>query len=343
MSKSIIAYFEQIYPLTLLHASNSAFQSGRMLGQICDFSGSKTIHKVGLNLSITATDRKTFIVGNNGVISFQAANFQGSRSSWSFQPVLHWATGNEWQTSGTTIQNTLQSYFYPLLDDAITNSPYLTYKFYAPAAGVYNLWGYGYTSDDGIYWSFDNDTTHLRKVILGNQGSGWDGIPYWTKFGSIYIEAGGLYTFTVYLSNATTVLLDQWYFTTDTTLSSDFFDDSILTAPWSLSVAPFNTAVRLRSLNSGQLDDLEDPHFGATSITAWSNSQDKAASSKFYYEIRDNFSNSGVDFIDGVSIDYWQIGGTSEDFASWDYSFPGNSVGLTYYSNDYGQTIVYDV
>lgn len=299
----------------LLPVSNTAFEPGTILGQIVRIPGTHTIDKLSLNLSVTATDAKEFIVGKGGVLSFQAANFWDGRETWVFQPILHWLPSNDWITSGTTIQNTLQNQNYYSVEDSIANAPFLKYRLFFPSSGNYDLWGYGYTSS-GVYWSIGDDITHLRKFTLGDDSSGWSQTPKWTKFGNIFINEGGVYNFNVYLSDNSTIILDQWYFTDN----KNFINEVELDTPMPLSEAPFNTAVRLRSLYGGDLDDLGNPQANSpVSFSTWLSSRVIKASGKFSYEIRDTHGN-GLNFTDGLSIEYWQIGGSENNFAAWDFS-----------------------
>ncbi len=324
----------------LLAASNHAFEPETILGQIVKFDDEKNIHKATLNLSITSTDRKNFVVGKAETLSFQAANFQIGRDEWAFQPVIHWVAGNSWITSGTTIRNTLQMESYDDEDDAILNAPSLTYKLFFPESGTYHMWGYGYIDGGGIFWSMDDDVMDLRKMTLGLEVSGWQELPRWTKFGTFFLEEGGLHEFTVYLSRLNITILDQWYFTKNTAfeVEVDAIEDSI-TTPLPLSEGPFNTALRLRSLDNNKLSSLESPPSGNISITSWLPSQNIAASGKFNYEIREALINSGVTFSDGLSMEYWQIGGNRKNFAAWDYSFPVLSIGSSFRSANFGETI----
>ncbi len=301
----------------LLYTSRHLYTQGTMASQIVKFDGLKTIHKVSINLSVDASDRRTFIIGKSDTVSFQASNFQDSKHSWVFQPMIHWSSTNNWKTSGTTIKNTLQDEKYDSVDDAVANAPYLKYNLFFPSKGVYHLWGFGFINNDGIYWSFDDDTTNLRKFTLGLNQSGWYNIPRWTKIGSVFLGEGGLHSFKVYLGNLNTVILDQWYFTTNNTFEDNLTD---LESPLPLSRTPFNTAVRLRSLRNGSIDDLENPIDDA-SITSWKPSSIISSSGLFNYEIRSSLDNSGVSFLDGMSIDVWQIGGSINDSIGWDYIF----------------------
>lgn len=300
----------------LLGTSTAAYLSGTVLGQIVRFNGEYNVHKVSLDMTINRSDRKTFIVGENGVLSWSAANFQISRDDWIFQPIIHWASANSWVTSGTSITNLFQSQDYPDSDSAVTNAPYLKYSLYFPDTGVYDLWGYGYTESDGFFWSLDDDITHLRTAQLGSHDPGLDGIPRWTKFGSILIYEAGLHSFSVYLGTQQYMVLDQWYFTTNYSL----VDTLTLNAPLPVSVSPFTTAVRLRSISDGQIEPLDRTASGSTSVTSWKSSIFMIDSGKFNYAIRDNSDSAGVVFTNGLCIEYWQIGGGQLDCASWNYS-----------------------
>lgn len=324
----------------LLNPATPAYVPGTILAQIVNFEGTKTIDKVTLDLVVNPAGRKTIIEGKGQSISFQAANFQSGRDVWTFQPVIPWATG--FTSSGTPITNSLQSTIYTDASIAVSYAPSLAYRVYFPEGGAYDLWGYGYTQGDGLFWGLDEDPSDLHRCVLGSELSGWSGVPRWSKFGTIYLEEGGVHTFTVYLSSLDYVLLDQWYFTKNHNLESDLeaIGSSAFGTPLPLSECPFVTAVRLRSLNNGELDSLSSPLPESVSITSWQTSQNMVANGKFNFEIRDNSTASGVVFTDGLSIEFWQIGGNQNNFAAWAYVFPddGSGVGTTKISIDYGQT-----
>jgi len=76
----------------------------------------------------------------------------------------------------------------------------------------------------------------------------------------------------------------------------------------------------VRSLYNEELDSLDSPQASpAYNSTSWLSSNNIKASGKFNYEIRDSEGKVGITFADGLSIEYWQIGGNSKFFASWDY------------------------
>jgi hypothetical protein len=327
-------------PNKLLSPSDASYFPGSILAQIVSFENTKKIDKISLSLTVNATDPKTFIEGAAGTVSFQAANFQSSRLAWVFQPIINWAASNSWESSGTTIKNSLQYEDYLEAEDAVVNAPYLQYSLFFPEGGVYDLWGYGYVPSGSLFWGLDGDTTDLRALVLGSDDSGLAETPYWTKFGSIYFEEGGLHTFTVYLGKNENVILDQWYFTTDIHLDEKLSDITAgYETPIPLSKGAFTTAVRLRSLTGGYFTDLESPAENDVSITAWLPSTDIIASGKFNYEIRNSIGiDQAPDFDSGLSIEYWQIGGGSDYFAAWNYYFTSSSVGSAYVSKDYGET-----
>lgn len=311
----------------LIHASNTAYEYGEILTQIVDFNGNKNVHKTSLNLTVNNKKRTNYILGSNN-ISFQAANFQRSRDSWVFQPENHFLGG--WQTSGTTIRNKFQYEKYDDVDYAVKNAPYLGYDIFFPDSGVYFLWGYGYVDGDGIYWSFGDDITDLRSLNLENTEFG---IPKWNNFGTIYVEKGGVYNFNVYLKGINTVILDQWYFTTEKSFNIESEYSDIMP----LSECPFNTVVRLKNLDtSGNIASYHDIYF-ADGISAWLPSSKIIDSGKFNYEIRNNPISSGYQFSNGLSLEYWQIGGNKDFFAAWDYVFVDSSVGRVLKSKDFGQ------
>lgn len=320
----------------LITQSKSTFEPGTILAQIAEFSGAKTIDKVSLNLTITNSTIQTMVIGVEGTLCFSSAAFQSGKDTWVLQPVIHWDPSKDWTTSGTTIENTLQSVSYLSSTDSGLNAPFIKYKLFLDTSGVYDLWGLGYTSSEGVYWSFDDDTTNMRKMILGTPS----GPPQWTKFGSFYSQAGGQHTFSIYLSDATTVVLDQWYFTQDTNLDQTISSGGLDFTPFALSKGPFNTATRVRSLSAyGSLDDLVSPTPGSSVVTQWLSSEVITASGLYNYGLQNVSSETGISYADGLSIEFWQMGGgsSSEHFPSWDFVFPTTSVGTAFISTDFGQ------
>jgi hypothetical protein len=309
----------------LITTSKSLEVNGTILAQLVPFEGYHTIHKASVHVTVVSRPRQSMIIGSDGILSFLAANFMEGRDTWAFQPVLHWSVG-PWSTSGTSISNSLQTAFYGDATDASSNASYLTYDLFFDNPGIYYLWGYGYTSIEGIFWCLDNDVSDMRRAILGSPS----GPPEWTNFGTIYIEEGGLHTFSVFLSEASTVVLDQWYFTQDDGFAGGFSPVS------ALSKAPFSLACRIRSLNNNALDSLVSPIAGGSSITSWVGNKMILDSSKYNFAIQDS-ETTGMTFLEGISLELWQIGGSSEMFAAWNYIFPESSIGTAYYSNDHGQ------
>lgn len=326
---------------TLLQPARAAFSPGNFIGQIIRFDGEQNVYKVSIDINITSVESKDIIEGHGDHISFYAANFQNSKKSSVWQPVINWGL-NEWASSGTPISNIFQTDSYTTNEDVVTNAPMLEYKMLFPKGGLYHLWGYGYTTTDGsLRWGFDGDISHLKLASLGQQVSGFVGIPYWTKFGSVYFEEGGEHTFSVYCRINEQVVLDQWFFTQDETFDQILENNIGFETPLPISKCPFNTIVRLRSLNGDSLEDLENPSSGYINISAWQPSNGANASTKFNYIISDNITD-GIDFVDGLSLEFWQIGGDRKYFASWNYSFNEPILGSSYYSGDFGKTINYD-
>lgn len=302
---------------------------GSVLLQTVNFSGERTINKVSLDVTVFRNNARDSIIEEDGVISFQAANWQKGRNTWVFQPEMHWDDANDWQTSGTTIRNTLQYDNYSSATDAQINAPYLEYELLIEEEGTYDLWGYGYTLDS-IYWSWDDQP--METLILSDIGK-----PKWTFFGTVIATEPNKYSFKIFLNTTNIVLLDQWYFTKNTEFSTylDETEDGYLT-PLSLSKCPFNTAVRLRSLYNESVDDLENPYLSASqSITAWL--PKVSISGKYNYLIQNTTDLTGIVFENGLSIEYWQIGGDTEFFSAWDYIFTNNSIGTSLSSTNYGQ------
>ena len=289
-------------PIIILGASRPAYAVGTILGQTVNFVGEqKKIGKVSTNLTLVSEESYSYFVENEGYVSFQASNFQSSRDDYVFQPVI----SPSFVSCGTPIQNSFQSKNYTDETEIINNAPYLKYNIYFSTSGLYYLWAYACPD---LLWTLSDDTTNLRVMT-------WLCIkPTWSNFGSFYIKEGGLYTFTVYSCNANTTLLDQWFFTTNDNL------DNVADYASDLSDGPFNTAIRVRSLYNEEVDSLNSPQASpAHNSTSWLSSNNIKASGKFNYEIRDSEGEIGITFTDGLSIEYWQIGGSSKFFASFDY------------------------
>ncbi|KKK65551.1 hypothetical protein LCGC14_2973010, partial [marine sediment metagenome] len=139
----------------------------------------------------------------------------------------------------------------------------------------------------------------------------------------------------------TTVVLDQWYFTQDTNFDQMISSEGLDFLPVNLSRGPFNTAVRIRSLSPyGMLDDLVSPTPGSSVATQWQSSEVITASGIYNYGLQTAVSGTGVSYIDGLSIEFWQIGGSSEHFPAWDFIFPTTSVGTAFMSTAFGQNFV---
>ena len=83
----------------VLGATRSAYEPGTILGQVVNYDAAKDIDKVSMNLTINTEDRQTFVVGQDGHVAFQAANWQESRNDWVFQPIPNW-TGFEFTITG---------------------------------------------------------------------------------------------------------------------------------------------------------------------------------------------------------------------------------------------------
>lgn len=290
-----------------------------MLNQIVNFNGIKSIAKVSLNLTVIGHQKRTFIQGEDGNISFQAANWQNGRNVWTFQPVIHWAESNNWTSSGTSVSNRFQDEYFSSSSESLSQAPYLSYFLYADEEGSYDIWCYGYSNGSLYYtWNDENVTPFTINADIK---------PKWQKIGSVIVEEPNVYTFSVYLSDTTIVVLDQWYITKNTNLESEFNSSpSLYTTPITLSKSPFNTAVRLRSLYQEELDDLENPYNpNSQSITSWLPNVN--VSGKYNYTVQNTEDLSGINFEDGVSVDFWQIGGDDSFFCAWNYTFATSSIG----------------
>lgn len=314
----------------LLTAARRPTDSVEVLREVASTPAASTIiEKIALNLTVVNSDIKNFVVGSDGILSFQAANFRDSRDSWVFSAAEHYDGFPElgtpaWETSGRTLQNRVQQRLYTSAPDAVASAPYIQYDLFFDSEGVYDLWGFGFTSGgNGIYWEFDGDTSHMRQAPLGT----YSGPPQWTKFGNFFIKNGGLHTFTVYLGDDNNVFLDQWYFTTDRSLDaslSSLGNESLPILP--LSEAPFNTFIRA----DGTLVGYNDLAY------SWLSSKDIVASGKYNY-ILQNASTRTVLYESLIQIDFSRIGGGAGHFPAWDYTITDTLSGTTFISTDYGE------
>lgn len=286
----------------LIFPSSIAYETGKTIGQIIEFSGTKKIDKVSLNLSVVSKKKTNFIVGQDTRIAWQAINFQSSRDEWVFQPIA-----GEWVTNGISIQNKLQTQSYSKEDNnAYNNAPKLSYEIFFPYGGIWNLWGYGNTPE-GIYYSIDN-SMQLGELYLGIHSDS----PYWTKAGTVYFEEGGLHTFTIYLSENAPIILDQWLFTSDSFIDGE--DEVFYRTPTFNSFGPFMTVVRLRELEEGHPSSLTNE--SAINVSFYKSSNSIVASGKYNYNVQTG-DEIGLTFDGGLSIEFMQIGGGANHFASW--------------------------
>lgn len=209
---------------------------------------------------------------------------------------------------------TYDTFSYTKMDiDDVSVYPSVTYEFFVTTGGVYDLWGYG--CGDFLI-SFDGDTSNLRTISIGNGTS-----MLWTKFGSFFAETGTVHTFTVYFHRDEQII-DQWYFTTN---KNALADDNPST-PLPLSAAPFNTCVTLSSVGD------------TNRITLWKPSSEILDSGHFNYEIPVGYNT----FIDGLTIEYQQLGGGPDHCCMWNYTRSGNSIGAAYRRNGFGEEIEWE-
>lgn len=295
------------------------------LRQTVTWTGTQTVHKVSLDMTIVNAKVQNFIVGNKGTISFAAANFREGRDTWVFRPSVH-SLGfpslglPAWDTIGRTLWNVYQTEAYISPGDAAANAPYVSYDIFFDLPGVYELWGRGTTLGRNIYWSFDDDTSDMRKTTIGT--------PYnleWNRFGVFFTETGGVHTFRVYLGDgAATTFLDQWYFTIERNFDEIISSSSLEAKPIPpLSKSPFNTFLRIEGA-------------GGDTATSWLSSKEITASGRYSHRIQSTTS-PGINYINSAFIHVGRIGGSSEHFPAWDYQ-PQDEAGDAAVSNDYGVT-----
>lgn len=318
---------------------NKAIENGTIIGQIYNFSGTKKIDKVSLNLQVNTSNKKLLIIGKRGTAAFPASVFQDYRESWVFQPIIHWSL--PWKTSGMTLQNTFQYTYYTDSSDAYQNAPFLKYFIFLDQSGEYDIWAYGHSHDPGIIWSIDDDTTHLRYAEIGHSVSHGTLRPSWSKIGTIYSDTGGVHTFTVYLSSDPVILLDQFLFTQNKSFQEEIDQqgEDGYYSPVQNSQSPFVLMLRLRSLLNERLSSLSDPVLNSNdSVTSWLLSSEVNVLGKSNFHIQNDPVQSGVNFTDGVSLEFSQIGGGYNDCAAWSVSFANTSAGDVFSSKNYGQS-----
>lgn len=314
----------------IIGSTDSLYDNATIAGQIVQFSGTKRFHKIAIDITVNAIEPRKFIVGQGQDISFQAGNFHNSRSEWIFQPVVHWNQSPPWMTTGTTIKNTFQTRDYSGSDIA-EEAPFLEYYVYFPEAGTYDLWSFG-SSTTPVYWSFDNDEDNLFSAALGNDTPS----PYWTQIGNVFVADAGVFSFKVYLGLNGNTVLDQWLFTKNYQYLELVLSAEPFTLPITNSKSSFNTAVRLRGLSNGHYDLTQS---GVVSVGSWGHSGEILSDGRLNYLLYNSSGELGVDFTDGLSIEFWQIGGDKNCFCSWNYSFVEDSVGNAFKSLNWGQSI----
>jgi hypothetical protein len=286
-----------------INMANSSYLPGQIIGQNVNFTGSRFYDKLSMVLTVCATDPVYYITAENDAVSFQAANFQSSNN-----PSVVSSIEGSWISSGTTLRATAVDALDP---------PYLRYEVLFASEGVYDLWGYGQGS---FRIAIDDDVTDLRTIDLGTGQS----YPQWSRFGSIYTEAGVIHSFSVYFTD-TAGMLDQWYFTSDANFMRSLSWDS-LTNTLPLSSSPFNTLTVIKSAGS------------ANTVYLWKSSSEITASGKFNYEI----PAAQREFINGLSIEFRQFGGNSSFCALWNYSRSDASVGQAYRRDGFGEDVQWE-
>lgn len=314
-------------PLVTLGSATAAYLPGTVLAQIVNFSGEKKIDKVSLSLAVSASESSEVVEESCGMASFPACCFTGSRNAWVFQPVVP----GGWESCGTSIENSLQNDTYSE-GEVASAAPSLNYSILFQTPGVYDFWAYYFGEAGSFYWGLDGDLTNLAASAVAAFA-----VPQWTKMGSIEIKEGGIRTLTVYSRTSSRMVLDQWCFTTSDLQAEFAVNPNSNRRPLPLSHGPFMTAVRLRSLHNGTIDSLASPLSPyPQSFTSWLSSKNMIASGQFNYEIQRD--GTGITFTDGVSLEYWQVGGGRNQSAAWAYSFPDLSAGNMLTSRDYGLT-----
>lgn len=323
-------------------SSNKMVDRGGIIGQIVEFDGTKSIAKVALDLTIEQTTQYGNLLESNGLISFSAINCQESRNQWVFQPYNHLSA--TFNPANTPIYNKYQEQSYGL-QDLVSHAPYMTYSIFFGQSGVYDLFGYGCVESGALYWSFDDDITDLRIISLGSLD--YPNLPFWTKVASVYVSEPGIHNFGLYLSDKDkTCILDQWAFVYNE-VEEAYFPEGYLPNIFeshrepldTVAAGPFTVALRLRSLTGDMPYDLTNEQPSDTTVTSWLSSVSTPVSGNYQFILRNSSASLGVEFVDGLCMDFWQIDGNHSNYASWNYTFTTTGVGRTYISSDFGRTI----
>jgi hypothetical protein len=240
-----------------------------------------------------------------------------------WQPVNH--TGG-WATSGISISPSHYSGSYTDAISAVASAPYLKYLFYLDQPGIYDVWCYAkVTGDTPVFWALNDDQTDLRAL----SAPGLPSAPYWQKIGTMSSPEGGNHSLTIYLGNPTDCILDEWCLTVNRGLVEDGAE---LSKPWPVSQGPYMTALRIASLVDGGINGWD----AETSTTMWLSSLSIADSGRYNYGAVQP-GDDPLEFVRGLSLEYWQIGGDFENFAAWYYTFVNEGY-LATRSTDYGVT-----
>lgn len=316
-------------PDSLVGSNSSISQPGELFGQIVPtLSGS--VYKATIGIDVFDHQIANYFSDVDGLCVIDAINATSSRNQWVFQPFAP-----SYSSNSTPVTNDFQTDSYDN-ESVVESGPFLTYRVYFNQAGTYHVWIYGYSSGDHVAFSFNEDETIL-STTLGNPG--FPDTAYWTYITSLDIEAPGEYSFTLYIKD-TTVLLDQIVLALDTLCDTDEFPTAIgsVTTPVDNETqGPFTLALRLRSLENGLPIDLAA--IDSCRATSWRSSVNifGSGSVSFIFE-HPNF-DKGIVFTNGLSLEYWQIGGSPNYYSGWNYILGSSSIGMTYTSINYGKTI----
>lgn len=312
---------------------------GHFVGQVINFSGEKNIAKCSVDLTVLNPYFQAFFEAED-YIAFSAINCQTSKNQWAFQPYNH-VSITDFNPGNTPVYNLFQEESYTSAT-AAEDAPYLSYSLLFGQIGIYNLYIYGYVEDGAAFWGFNGDTLDLRTLEVGSLA--YPDMPYWTLVGSVYINELGLRTLEIYLGDKDKLcLLDQICLVYESVTMIGDLPETFVSHrdPLStLSVGPFTSALRFRNLHSGSPYSLDEEGPGDINVTSWLSSLEIPDCGEYNFFPADTSFIKGVDFTNGLCLEYWQVDGNINNYAAWNYKIVGAGQEQTYISTDYGYTLI---
>jgi len=317
-----------------LSSSEESYQRGTILAQPIELASTNTLDKISVNLYVNNDERSDYILEENGVACWSAANFQEmtDRSVWTLytNPATYNATDDVTESQGF-LTNAITTN-YTSADEVFLVAPRLTYKLFL-GDGTYSV--FCRCAGSGTFWFAWDDDEEPDSVSVS------DTDVLWRKIGDFDLEEPGLHDFYVYAGSAASAALwiDQFRMVrTDYSLENvDLEGQDITYVP---TKCPFNTFVRVRSLNTDAtvraltVADITDTYTRwswlsseRVRMTGWHNYGVNAVT------INPRDSSSGG----GISLEYVVIDGNKDFNAQWVYT-TSDTASNTYISTNYGSS-----